>query len=132
MSNQYSRSKIARIAAKTDWHCWYCGREVRRYGIGVSHAETLHLEHSTPRSDGGDNSDDNLVPACGTCNTSKQTKDVERYRFSCMLKDLGIVEFSDAQIDALVTILGFDLYESVRVMYRKKHGCDMRFYGEDC
>lgn len=49
-----------------DWFgdsCAYCGK-----------SENLHQEHVVPLQDGGPYSVDNIVPACGSCNSSKATR----------------------------------------------------------
>lgn len=49
--------------------CWYCGRHVDSYRL-------LTNDHIFPRSKGGDNSWDNIVKVCKTCNSSKSDLDV--------------------------------------------------------
>ena len=44
--------------------CCYCGKE-----------ELLHQEHFLALSKGGEYSHDNILPACGSCNSSKGSKD---------------------------------------------------------
>lgn len=58
--------------ARADYHgnrCVYCGS-----------TEDLQIEHQIPLSRGGTNWPSNLVPACGTCNTSKGTKTPKEFR----------------------------------------------------
>lgn len=44
--------------------CAYCGRTMRKH-------ERLTKDHLIPRSDGGEMSQTNIVPACADCNSSK-------------------------------------------------------------
>lgn len=44
--------------------CCYCGRTMRK-------GERLTRDHLEPVSDGGASTQDNIVPACGACNSSK-------------------------------------------------------------
>ena len=49
-------------------HCWFCGMT----------AETV--DHAKPRSRKGTNKDDNLLPACFSCNNMKSDLTVAEYR----------------------------------------------------
>lgn len=48
--------------------CCYCGRSLRR-------GETLTRDHLVAWSDGGITEQSNIVPACGSCNSSKGDKE---------------------------------------------------------
>lgn len=52
-----------------DYCCFYCGEEGTK----------LCMEHMTPLSRGGDNSVENIVPACRACNTSKGNRTLEEW-----------------------------------------------------
>lgn len=65
--NQWNRA-----ANKCDGHCWYCGAKPAPDEITVDHAK--------PRSRGGGNWDDNLLPACGYCNNLKGDLTVSEFR----------------------------------------------------
>jgi 5-methylcytosine-specific restriction endonuclease McrA len=56
------------ILAQADGHCAYCGKEAR-----------LTLDHVISLSKGGKHSRDNVVPACGHCNSSKGNKTLEEW-----------------------------------------------------
>lgn len=56
----------ARIAARDGFRCVYCGMPFP--------LEQLTLDHVQPRMRGGDNSDGNLVCACGACNLRKGSR----------------------------------------------------------
>lgn len=49
--------------ARDNFRCVYCGGEFP--------AEALSVDHVQPRVRGGDQSEGNLVTACGACNTRK-------------------------------------------------------------
>lgn len=51
--------------------CCYCGSTVENDGV------ILSLDHITPRSQDGDNSDANLVTSCKKCNSSRGDRDIE-------------------------------------------------------
>ena len=59
-----------RAAKKCGGHCWYCGDQ----------PEELTVDHAKPRSRGGQNFDDNLLPACGYCNNLKANLTVSEFR----------------------------------------------------
>ena len=59
----------ARIFARDDYTCGYCGRRDGR----------LECDHIVPVSRGGSNEDDNLVTACRSCNRAKHAKLVEEW-----------------------------------------------------
>jgi 5-methylcytosine-specific restriction endonuclease McrA len=46
-----------------DWRCAYCGAQV-----------DLTVDHRVPLSRGGDDSMENLIPACLSCNSSKHDR----------------------------------------------------------
>ena len=53
-----------------DYHCAYCGRKTKK----------LTADHYIPLSKGGNNSIDNIVPACIKCNKEKFTKDPSQFK----------------------------------------------------
>lgn len=65
-------SKKQKILSKTNGKCAYCGACLEITGT--------HIDHMTPKSRGGCNSIENLVPSCPSCNTSKGTKTFEEFR----------------------------------------------------
>lgn len=56
------------VIKKCDGCCWFCGREAKT------------IDHATPRSQGGINQIDNLLPACVWCNNTKADQSVRSYR----------------------------------------------------
>lgn len=65
---KYLRKKVYK---KTNGFCSYCGRKL---------SETWVCEHVTPKSKGGRNIFDNLLPSCRFCNAVKKTSDLEEFR----------------------------------------------------
>ncbi len=57
---------------KCHGHCAYCGCEIAFRGFNV--------EHMTPLSNGGNDTFDNMLPACRSCNHYKGTIDLEGFR----------------------------------------------------
>jgi 5-methylcytosine-specific restriction endonuclease McrA len=83
----FSKSKRRRIWLKTDGGCYYCGVDLHALH---SEGETIKrprrgfqfmcLDHDLPKSRGGTNADENLVPSCRSCNSQKGTKTIAEYR----------------------------------------------------
>lgn len=64
-----ARTIANEIFLRDNFRCVYCGA-----------TEKLSLDHVHPVSRGGDNSIDNLVTACRSCNSSKGAKDKEEWQ----------------------------------------------------
>ena len=54
------------IFKRDDFTCQYCGEHPPQI--------ILHVDHINPVKNGGDNSTDNLVTACNTCNSGKSAE----------------------------------------------------------
>ena len=59
------------IYIRDGFMCAYCGTDLR----GVT-AHEIQLDHLIPRSEGGNNTNENLVTACRACNASRGNKSV--------------------------------------------------------
>lgn len=67
----------ARIAARDGgWKCHYCGREFVDWADVGPHA---HADHVLPQAQGGTDTLDNLVLACGDCNIKKGGRTPEQW-----------------------------------------------------
>jgi hypothetical protein len=75
---------VFRSPRKTQWkrtaelcggRCWYCGR--------LPEPGDLTVDHALPKSRGGKNKDENLVPACDRCNNAKGSRTVSGFRKFC-------------------------------------------------
>ena len=73
MEARFGHSKRAKVLEKTDGHCAYCGTE-------LPPLDAWHTEHVVPRSKGGSSELDNLVAACGECNSRKKTKEPHEFQ----------------------------------------------------
>ena len=77
-------SKVkARVWKKTDGKCWYCGTETIPFSSERSPLlvnKDFCVDHAIPRSRGGGDELENLVPACWTCNNRKGDRTVEEFR----------------------------------------------------
>jgi hypothetical protein len=62
------RSLWIKAINKCDGRCWFCGLEAKT------------VDHATPRSLGGKNTIDNLLPACLYCNNLKGDMSVSQFR----------------------------------------------------
>jgi len=61
------------VLLKTDMRCAYCGHEFESIS-------DMHIDHVIPRSRGGSDNIDNLLPVCKSCNSTKATKTLEEFR----------------------------------------------------
>jgi len=68
ISDMLTSTEWLAILAEADGHCAYCDKEAK-----------LTLDHVIPLSKGGRHSKDNVVPACGHCNSSKGNKTLEEW-----------------------------------------------------
>jgi 5-methylcytosine-specific restriction endonuclease McrA len=78
------------IHESTGGRCWYCGKTVTLV--------EMHIDHAHPRSLGGSRDIENLLPACRSCNCSKQNKTIEEYREWLQWKRISVEPFTNAQI----------------------------------
>lgn len=61
-----------RIYNKTNGHCAYCGCNLR--------FEQMTADHIKPIANGGADIENNMLPACRSCNHRKGTSSVESFR----------------------------------------------------
>jgi hypothetical protein len=64
------KNQWVRASKKCQGRCWYCGAK----------PEELTIDHAKPRSRGGKNTDENLVPACFYCNNLKAQLTLSEWR----------------------------------------------------
>jgi len=85
-----------RAAKKCDGRCWYCGCEPEDGELTVDHAK--------PRSRGGQNLDENLLPACGYCNNLKANLTVSEFRKWVkvrVIRDLMTMGYASCDLSSL-------------------------------
>ena len=88
-------SKREKILAKTGCRCAYCGWKLSD--------EDYTADHIIPRSRGGNNAIENLLPSCRSCNSSKGMKTLEEFRLWRQWEDVCRDQrFSLAQMDWLL------------------------------
>lgn len=80
------RQPITRETKKAVWdkcsgHCWYCGKKVNPF--------FMHYDHVYPHSKGGDDSINNLVVSCPSCNFSKSDLSITEWRLK-IGRNLGL------------------------------------------
>lgn len=73
------REVLKIIFEKTNGHCWYCG-------ITIHPLDNWQVDHQQPRSQGGTDEIENLVPSCRSCNAGKGGRTVEQYRHSLVVR----------------------------------------------
>lgn len=109
---------------KTDGRCWFCGVRLTKPNNerDITPEEKRRwytVDHATPRSRGGDNAIDNLLPACNDCNGKKCDMTVEEYRVYLTMRKNDVPYFSKTQLEYLTSI-GVDIL----------HGLSYQFWAE--
>lgn len=69
-----SEADIARVFEKTNGHCAYCGKDLKRG------SQKIEIDHAFPIYYGGDNSIRNLLLSCPQCNNFKHSFSIEELR----------------------------------------------------
>ncbi len=75
------------IFMKYHGHCAYCGRPLKM--------EAMTVDHLVPKSKGGGNSIENLMPSCRDCNTAKAADNLEMLRISLAWPSLRPSDLQD-------------------------------------
>ncbi|EOS94737.1 HNH endonuclease [Erwinia tracheiphila] len=92
MSKGFSETKRKIIFNKFYGRCAYCGTSVEFID--------MHIDHITPKKEGGNNELRNLNPSCAKCNTTKGDRSLEDFRLHSMLgssRFKGIINFKQWQ-----------------------------------
>lgn len=63
-----------KILAKTNGHCWYCGKFLERNWV---------IEHQDGHKKNKRADSNRLVPACYPCNNKKRNKTMDEFRTLC-------------------------------------------------
>ena len=79
-------------------HCYYCG------------SKPQSLDHYIPRSRGGKTLDNNLVPACLTCNAEKRDMLPEEYRVYRVARHMLATQGSHPVVNMLSLIPAYTFY----------------------
>lgn len=88
-----STSKLFAVVNKTNNRCAYCGVELNE--------NNFTIDHIVARIKGGNNSLSNLFAACKSCNSAKQSKSLEWFRYWLTCKKYEIPRFSEEQLEYL-------------------------------
>jgi len=75
-----SRPRRYRIFDRDGWRCQYCGELTHASAHDGPEERVATVDHKIPQCAGGDSSDDNLVTACKSCNSSKCSLSIEDFR----------------------------------------------------
>lgn len=72
-----------KIFDKSGGKCWYCGTPLEGNKWHKDHVKPIYRGHAVDRSNNdfyGEDTEDNLVPACSPCNLFKGVFSVEEFR----------------------------------------------------
>lgn len=114
MGKEISAKKWLLVYSKTNSRCAYCGKQLPKDSIDAT------IDHVIPKTKGGRNNIENLLPCCRSCNTSKGVKTLEEYRFWYTCKKYNIPRFSTEQL----------LYLSEKIKLKKIFPKLVKFYFE--
>lgn len=99
--------RLAAVMALRGSRCWYCGQ-----GLSIECGSDLRrracVDHFVATSRGGGEEEENLVPACGRCNSIKCSRSIDDARHALILARLAWPAFTAAQVDWLEAS-GFDV-----------------------
>ncbi len=69
-ASESTKSRMQSQCRRAKARCYMCGQALQYDGI-IKHAQ-FTVDHSWPRCFGGESDDDNLLPACDSCNSGKK------------------------------------------------------------
>ncbi|MBW4692277.1 MAG: HNH endonuclease [Lyngbya sp. HA4199-MV5] len=129
VNTKFGYAKRARILAKTQNLCWYCGCGFDELTDDLSKAPCL--DHVIPQSRGGTHDEENLVASCRLCNARKSSKSLEEFRSSLYWKNSAeyraICRLEQAMEEASTP---FDAEIVKAIAYLKSQIEPIVFYGE--
>lgn len=82
--------KAIAVYQKTKGRCGYCGCHLGFDGFSA--------DHVVPKSKGGSNQINNLLPCCKTCNSTKGARTLHEFRLSTAARKAGCNIFSASQL----------------------------------
>lgn len=94
------KSQWNRAANKCEGRCWFCGVK--------PDPGMLTVDHAKPRSRGGGNWDDNLLPACDYCNNLKSNLLISEFRKLVkvrVIRNLMTLGYGGCDLSRLVKIV---------------------------
>lgn len=106
-----STAARARLHARFDGRCGYCGEPVSLRAMHADHVDAVYR--------GGSSEEPNFLPACRTCNLRKETHDVEGFR-----REIA------AQPQRLMRIAGFRLVVRLGLVVIKDGPVRFHFEGQ--
>lgn len=135
MAKHYNRGfRRHTIFNKYHGHCSYCGCELSEDHFAVDHIDPIFRKHSDVEINGwgrekGKDEMDNYNPCCMSCNSSKSTYTLEKWRKEISLKfDRCARDCSSYNL-----LLRFNLIEEKRdniLFYFEKNEINKEYYGE--
>ncbi len=86
-------SKVPLLLMRTHGRCIYCGEVLKFSGNYKRGEPLLTIDHVVPRSKGGSNDIENLVPSCNRCNSNKSDLNSEDFIIILTYSDVEFNQF---------------------------------------
>lgn len=70
-----------KVYEKSNGFCWYCGCDISKSKWQADHFKPIFRGWDKKPERAGEDTFENLVPACAKCNNHKKTFDIEQFRY---------------------------------------------------
>lgn len=119
-------NKRERVLLKTKYKCGYCGTVL---------FPDNHIDHILPKSKGGTDHIDNLMPSCPGCNMKKYDRTPEQFKSRLVNDARSMIDAVSDELRQLTCMLSLEKAEPIwQALYELNtlplHESDVTFYME--